>query len=76
MKAFQRKRYALEHDDLSYRCFFLDGPGVTGKTYLYKLIMCFVRGRNESVLPLAITGIAATLLQGGRTVHSGFRWKD
>ena len=72
MEAFQRIRYALEHDNLSDRCFFLDGPGGTGKTYLYKTIMWFVRGRNENVLPFAITGIAATLLQGGRTVHSGF----
>lgn len=29
--------------------------------------------RGEIVLPYATTGIAATLLSGGRTVHSGFK---
>ena len=48
-------------------------PGGTGKTYLYKTIMYIGRSRNEIVLPFATTGIAATLLPEGRTVHSGFR---
>ena len=35
--------------------------------------MAFVRGRAQIALPFATTGIAATLLKGGRTVHSGFK---
>lgn len=53
--------------------FFLDGPGGSGKTFLYNTLMAFLRGRGQSVLPYATTGIAAVLLKGGRTMHSGFK---
>ena len=33
----------------------------------------FIRGRAQIILPYAITGIAGTLLKGGRTVHCGFK---
>ncbi|XP_065321043.1 uncharacterized protein LOC135928506 [Gordionus sp. m RMFG-2023] len=35
--------------------------------------MCYIRGRNQIVLPFATTGMAAILLKGGRTIHSGFK---
>ena len=35
--------------------------------------MSFIRGRGQIALPFATTGIAATLINGGRTVHSGFK---
>ena len=35
--------------------------------------MSYIRGRGEVILPFATTGLAATLLKGGRTVHSGFQ---
>ena len=35
--------------------------------------MHYVRSKNELVLPCAFTGIAATLLEGGRTFHSRFK---
>ena len=41
LEAFQKVKHIIEHDDASDRCFFLDGPGGSGKTYLYKTIMCF-----------------------------------
>ncbi|UYV71022.1 hypothetical protein LAZ67_8001449 [Cordylochernes scorpioides] len=50
--------------------FFIDGPGGSGKTFLYELLMHHVRGFNDVVLPSATTGIAANLLTGGRTMHS------
>lgn len=71
--AFDEIRKALENDSLSINCFYLDGPGGCGKTYLYNVLMNFVRGQSQKVLAFATTGIAATLLQGGRTVHSGFK---
>ena len=55
------------------RFFFIDGPGGSGKTYLYNTLMAFFRGHNKSVAAFATTGIAADLLKGGRTVHSGFK---
>lgn len=57
------------------RCFFLDGPGGSGKTYLYKTLLSTVRGMGEVALPVASTGIAANLLKGGRTYHSQFKLK-
>uniref|UniRef100_A0A914VDC4 ATP-dependent DNA helicase n=1 Tax=Plectus sambesii TaxID=2011161 RepID=A0A914VDC4_9BILA len=57
----------------SQRCFFLDGPGETGKTFVYNTLVHLVRGRGGHVLTVAPTGIAATLLIGGRTAHSCFK---
>jgi len=55
------------------KCFFLDGPGGTGKTYLYKCLIHKMRKEGKNVLPVASTGIAANLLKGGRTYHSEFK---
>lgn len=71
--AFDEIVAALEDDDIEPRCFYLDGPGGSGKTYLYKTLLAFVRGHGSVALPFATTGIAGTLLKGGRTVHSGFK---
>ena len=49
---------------------FLDAPGGTGKTFLIDLILvklCSV------ALAIASSGIAATLLTGGHTLHSTFK---
>jgi len=54
-------------------CFFLDGPGGSGKTFLYNTLMSTIRGMGKTVLPVASTGISATLLKGGRTYHSQFK---
>ncbi|XP_010677941.1 uncharacterized protein LOC104893524 [Beta vulgaris subsp. vulgaris] len=52
--------------------FFVDGPGGTGKTFLYIALLATVKGRGEIVVPTATSGIAATLLHQGRTSHSTF----
>jgi len=65
---------AAVHDErLQHRCFFLDGPGGSGKTYLYKCLISYIRSTGGVVLPIASTGIAANLLEGGRTYHSLFK---
>ncbi|KAK2436868.1 ATP-dependent DNA helicase pif1 [Trifolium repens] len=53
--------------------FFIDGPGGTGKTFLYRTIMASLRSRGQIVIATASSGIAATLLPGGRTAHSRFK---
>ncbi|GFR06057.1 ATP-dependent DNA helicase, partial [Trichonephila clavata] len=53
--------------------FFLDAPGGTGKTFLLNLILAMVRESDEIALAVASSGIAATLLTGGRTAHSTFK---
>lgn len=56
----------------SKKLFYLNGPGGSGKTYMYKTLISFVRGRGQIVKAYASTGIAATLLEDGMTIHSGF----
>ncbi|KAL3820594.1 hypothetical protein ACJIZ3_006499 [Penstemon smallii] len=53
--------------------FFVDGPGGTGKTFLYRSLLAFVRSRNNIALAVATSGVAASLLPGGRTAHSRFK---
>ena len=53
--------------------FFLDAPGGTGKTFLINLILAKIRQNKCIALAVASSGIAATLLTGGRTAHSTFK---
>lgn len=53
--------------------YFLDAPGGTGKTFLINLILTEVRIRNEIAVAVASSGIASTLIEGGRTAHSTFK---
>lgn len=53
--------------------FFLNGPGGTGKTYVYQAACGHLRGNGDIVLCCASSGIAALLLKGGRTAHSMFK---
>jgi hypothetical protein len=53
--------------------FFIDGPGGTGKTYLYKALLHNVRSQNLIALATASSGVAASLLPGGRTARSRFK---
>jgi len=55
------------------RTFFLNGPGGTGKTFIYNTVCNTVRGNGWIVLCVASSGIAALLLRGGRTAHSMFK---
>lgn len=55
------------------RFFFVDGPGGSGKTYLYETIFNLLIGRGKRVTCTAWTGIAANLLPGGRTSASLFK---
>jgi hypothetical protein len=55
------------------RAYFLDGPGGSGKTMCYNALISFCRSRGVNVSSAAWTGIAATLLAGGRTCHSLFK---
>ncbi|XP_057335011.1 uncharacterized protein LOC130673819 [Microplitis mediator] len=52
---------------------FLDAPGGTGKTYLLNLILAKIRADGKIALAVASSGIAATLLLGGKTAHSLFK---
>ncbi|WMV30482.1 hypothetical protein MTR67_023867 [Solanum verrucosum] len=51
------------------RAFFIDGPGGTGKSFLYHALIATVRYRGFIALATASSGVAASLLPGGRTAH-------
>ena len=54
--------------------FFVDGPGGTGKMFLYKALLV-TRVRSEGLIAIApaTSGIAASILPRGRTAHSRFK---
>lgn len=57
----------------SGRCFFLDSPGGAGKTFTINTILRMLRSEGRIVLAVASSGIAAILLDMGRTFHSRFK---
>src|SRR5258705_12774183 len=48
---------------------FIDATGGTEKTFLINLLLARIR-ENKIALAVASSGIAATLITGGRTAHS------
>ncbi|XP_075092004.1 uncharacterized protein LOC142172125 [Nicotiana tabacum] len=55
------------------RAFFVDGPGITEKTFLYRALLATVRSKGYIALATATSGVAASILPGGRTAHSRFK---
>ncbi|KAG6649191.1 hypothetical protein CIPAW_07G195500 [Carya illinoinensis] len=53
--------------------FFVDGPASTGKTFLYRALLAEIRSKNMIELAIASSGVAASILPGGRTAHSRFK---
>ena len=56
---------------------FIDARGGCGKTFLINAILAAVRSLEQRgcvALAMATTGIAANLLQLGRTYHSRYGW--
>jgi hypothetical protein len=52
---------------------FIHSAGGCGKTFLCNTIAATVRARGQVALCVASSGIAALLLDGGRTAHSRFK---
>ena len=55
------------------RVFFVDGPGGTRKTYLYRALLARVRTTDRIAVATTTSGIAASIMSGGRTTHSRFK---
>lgn len=60
-------------DEDSPGVFFIDGPGGTGKTFLYKALLATVRSCGLIALATASSGAATNNMTGGRTAHSRFK---
>ncbi|XP_075103311.1 ATP-dependent DNA helicase RRM3 isoform X2 [Nicotiana tabacum] len=53
--------------------FFVDGPGGTGKTFLYRALLATIRSQGFIALATATSSVAASILLGGWTAHSRFK---
>lgn len=62
----------LNRLDNNHNCFYIDGSGGSGKTFIYTTIYYLAKIRNKRVCTMAFTGIVATLLPAGKTVHKTF----
>jgi ATP-dependent DNA helicase PIF1 len=60
-------------DTSNGRVFFVDGPGGTGKTYLYKALLAVLRSQDKIAVAIATYGVVASIMPGGRTAHSCFK---
>uniref|UniRef100_K3XRA4 ATP-dependent DNA helicase n=1 Tax=Setaria italica TaxID=4555 RepID=K3XRA4_SETIT len=64
------------------KVFFVDSPGGTGKTYLYRALLAkgspngtlmIVRSMDLIAIATATSGMAASIMPGGHTAHSRFK---
>lgn len=53
--------------------FFIDGPGGTGKTYLYKALLANIRKLRHIALATASSGVAANNMPGGENSSLTFQ---
>ncbi|XP_071920599.1 uncharacterized protein [Coffea arabica] len=74
----EKQRHAFEI--ISHRiyenksgAFFVDGPGGTEKSFLYRALLADVRSKGYLALATATLGIATSILPGGRTAYSRFK---
>jgi len=72
-QAFERIVQAIQHQHAPETLFFVDGPGGTGKSFLYNTLIAHVLDQGDHVISVASSGIAALILHGGRTAHSTFK---
>jgi ATP-dependent DNA helicase PIF1 len=62
---------AMEQNPMS-AYFFLQGYAGTGKTFLYNVIYNHFRAKEEIIICVTSSNIAALFLPGGSTSHSRF----
>jgi hypothetical protein len=53
--------------------FFVDGSGGTRKTYLYRALLATIHSQNKIPVATTTSGVAASIMPGGRTAHSRFK---
>jgi hypothetical protein len=70
--AFDTIIAALDAPDSAQHLFYLDGDAGTGKSYVENALLLYCHRNGYGSLACASTGIASTLLIGGRTAHSTF----
>ncbi|XP_074319779.1 uncharacterized protein LOC141656686 [Silene latifolia] len=69
----QKRAYEIIYDRVMEKrpgAFFVDGPGGTGKTFLYSSLLAQLPKKGFIALAVASSGIAASNISGGRTANS------
>eukprot|EP01083_Nonionella_stella_P040241 109334_1 len=56
--------------------YYIDGVAGAGKSFIANALLAYVRSTKHIALSVAGTGIASTLLMGGRTFHSRFKCRN
>ena len=57
---FNKIMESINDNNYNYnKCFFIDGPSGSGKSYLLNSLITHLNNENINVLPVAWTGIAA-----------------
>ncbi|KAJ8972644.1 hypothetical protein NQ317_003239 [Molorchus minor] len=64
---------AVQNNNEPNRLFFINAAAGAGKSFIFQTLITVLRGENITTVALAPTGIAASLMKGGRTIHSRFR---
>ena len=76
MNVEQRSAYdqiVASVDACNGKLFFLNGPGGTGKTFVYNVVCAWLRSEGKIILCVSSSGISALLICGGRTAYSMFK---
>jgi len=65
---------AMASDDPARaRVFYLDAPAGCGKTYVQETVRKYMQSQSRECIVACYTGIAASLIKGGRTLHNVFK---
>ncbi|XP_044005873.1 uncharacterized protein LOC122850880 [Aphidius gifuensis] len=56
----------------SETCYYIDGPGGSGKTFVYITLYHLLKSKGKKVCTMSFTGVSAILLPNGKTVHKTF----
>ena len=72
-KVFEYIKNLIEQGNEDGKLIFLDEPGGTGKTFTLNVLVSWIIMKGKEVATSASSGIAATLLYGGRTSHNRFK---
>lgn len=71
----QTKLYTEIIDDIIEEvpsAYFINASAGTGKTFLFNALLETCRAWNHLILPVATSGIAVLIFDGGKTVNSRF----
>ncbi len=66
--AFDQVHLSLLRSEGEGSCFYVDGPGGSGKTFLYNALLDLAVIIGLSAISSAYTGIAGSLLRNGSTI--------